>query len=93
MAIRADLRCYACGYVMDAAECLSDPGETPNDGDISFCFNCGTLYVFEGTRFRRMSRKERRGLDKEMLQQINRAELVRRVVITEDLAFNQKLKQ
>jgi hypothetical protein len=40
--------CAGCGYLVDSATFLGDGKKVPTDGDISVCFRCGTLAVFEG---------------------------------------------
>jgi hypothetical protein len=40
--------CPACGYVVDAATCITEPGARPSAGDISVCLDCAALLVFGG---------------------------------------------
>ena len=37
--------CPECGDKLDRA--TSPKGETPEPGDVSICFNCGTILVFD----------------------------------------------
>jgi hypothetical protein len=84
-----DLRCQGCGYRTTAAECLGEPEAVLSKGDLSMCLNCGMLYEFLDPGWHRLSRKERRALDKGIRAQIELMELGRRKVITRDLAFEQ----
>lgn len=93
--MKSDLTCTKCGYRTDTTECLADPDAAPTKGDLNICLNCGGLYLFEGAGskpWRRMTRKEYRDLPRQIKAELARMESGRRIVITEDLAFNQKLR-
>lgn len=42
-------RCWNCGAEHDMSAGVEDAGQTPDNGDISFCFDCGTFAIFDDT--------------------------------------------
>ena len=44
---KRDRHCPFCGAKNDASTEIWGGSGTPNDGDFSVCFSCGTLCVFD----------------------------------------------
>lgn len=60
------VRCIACGHELQAATGVTVPGEPPEDGDVSMCFSCGALAIFEKKRhggLRPMKPDERKAVE------------------------------
>lgn len=92
--IKTHLRCHSCGYDMDTAECLWNPAAEVRKGDLTMCLNCGMIYQSEGKdKWRRLTRRERRALDKGANAQLAVMQSARARVITQDLALDQMFKQ
>jgi hypothetical protein len=53
--------CPVCGYELDAATCASDKVSRPKPGDVSICFKCANILVFDADM------KLREPMSKEMI--------------------------
>lgn len=42
------MACPHCGKVNDAQTCITEPGASPEKGDVSLCFTCAGVAVFTG---------------------------------------------
>lgn len=78
--------CVVCGYTMDSASLPEKPGAVPTDGDVSLCLNCGAVYVREGDKWRPMTKAEKRALEPENREKIERYERARRRMVDVDLS-------
>jgi hypothetical protein len=38
--------CPTCGYEVDRATCFTEQASSPSSGDISVCFECGSIAVY-----------------------------------------------
>ena len=76
-----------CGYVMDANSSVGDKLYIPKENDISFCMNCGTLYVRHYKKWASMTEKEYIELPDDLKKKLNRYEELRKKVVDKDLAF------
>lgn len=38
--------CPICGYHLEAHTCMCDANAQPSSGDITFCFSCSSVLVF-----------------------------------------------
>jgi hypothetical protein len=45
------MECPHCGKVNDAVTCVTEPGATPDEGDISLCATCAESGVFTGNGY------------------------------------------
>jgi hypothetical protein len=45
--VTAKAECPECFYQVDRAAGLQDPSLRPDPGDVTLCFNCGAILVFE----------------------------------------------
>jgi hypothetical protein len=86
--------CRACGYRMDAYSELYEPqkGYLAKTKDLSLCLNCGTLYERRDQKWERMTPAKIRELPAKLRRELRFIERNRKIVIREDLAFKQKLK-
>lgn len=48
------MNCLYCGYKIEGNETL-DGDNSPGEGDISFCLNCGELSTFIGSELKKIS--------------------------------------
>ena len=60
-----------CPFCDQHNECATGPfGGTPDDGDVTMCFNCGQLSVFDHNAahgLRKPTKKERRSFERDKL--------------------------
>jgi hypothetical protein len=40
-------RCWNCGETHDAASATDESGARPSNGDVTMCFDCGVLAIFD----------------------------------------------
>lgn len=78
--------CGGCGYMMDAASHLRQPGLKPNEDDLSLCLNCGVLYQLRRGVWMLMATAERNDLPGDIKMELLQHEIARRTVIKTDLS-------
>lgn len=89
--------CQLCGYVMDAVEegsTLIDKdavSRPPEEGDWTFCFNCGELYILHGWFWCKPELHERRHMPAELQRHLRIMLRAKAVILDRDLALEQKL--
>lgn len=81
--------CWKCGYQMEATTPTHEKGATPQKGDVSMCFNCGTLGIFEkDLTVRKPSQSELLEIDS--IPDVMEAQIVRSFKVNKDLVKEQQ---
>jgi len=84
--------CVRWTYSMDAADSLHDPKAVPKLGSLTMCLNCGGIYIMR-KKWKPLTAKQLERLPKRLKAEIAIVQRARQKIITEDLAFNQKLRE
>ncbi len=71
------MKCEKCGEVLSQFEKLDDPEAVPRDGDLSLCFYCGKVTMFDKGNLRNLTQEEEETLSDDIRREIEKIEIAR----------------
>jgi hypothetical protein len=84
--------CGGCGFRCDAIGTLvGEEGVPPTDGDMNVCLNCGARYLMRNGHWQLITAADLSQLPLKVRHELERIEALRRLVVKDDLSFNQGL--
>lgn len=79
--------CVDCGYLIDAATCVTSNNE-PTEGSVSLCLNCGAILQLRGNKWRKATKAQINAFPSDLKTRLFKLEYARRFVVRHDLTEN-----